>query len=788
MKLLSTFLLSIISLAAISQEVKISGQVSNETTGEVVADATVSVLNSRVGTLTDTKGRYELSGLVAGTYEISVRYVGYATQKRRIALGNDTHTLDFVLVPETRALDGVIVTSATKQEVAAREVPASITRIDAEAIDKLRVWNQRGINALTGNLTVVNAGEGDGNNYSIRGVTSLNFDPSVTTYVDGVNQFNIYSNIEFLHDVESIEILKGPQGTLFGRNAIGGVINITTRPPSNQWRGKAEASFGNYNLWRYNASVSGPIVDNKLYFAVAGLLGQQDGYFTNTVDNTNFNSREYIGGSASLRYNIADRWAISFNGKAYQREVVGYVPYAANDSVVFANPFEVSQDAVGNVRQDWIQASLKVDYTGSNLNFSNILSYQSSEYTLNNVDIDFTPLDFNAFNRPIPGSENTARVVTNELTFSNPASAEKIKWIAGSYAFRQELPVNQIIRTGEDAVAVDPSAPNQVFNFNEGTNSGVALFGQVSYAVTDQVEVIGGIRYDYEERETITQTDFIQGDNPRVNIMPQQTRRVDFGAFSPKLGLNWLASNSMSLYAIYSRGYRIGGINPSIDPRFEQYDPETSDNFELGMKGKLLGNTLNYAFSAFYINRENIQTQVFEPVSSGINFITLSTGDGRNLGLEMELSYLLTQGLQVSYHLGLLDAEYTRLEIPDFSAGGNQVLAGKTVIFSPPVTSNLIIDYTKVLKIGTQNLVLNGNIQWVAQGRQFFDFNNTVSQDAYSLINGRVGAIYAGVGLHFWTQNLFDEQYIQWAPPIGAPTPYLGAPTTFGLSFSYQFN
>ena len=319
--------------------------------------------------------------------------------------------------------------SAAKSETPILNVPASITRIESQKVDKLRLWNQRSMSTLSGNLSAVDYGGGDGNNYSIRGVSSTNFDPSITTYIDGINQFDIYSNIEFLHDVESIEILKGPQGTLFGRNALGGVINITTKQPTNDWRGKAQVSLGNFDLQRYDLSVSGPIIKDKLYFSAAGLLGEQDGFFTNTFDNSNFNATEYNGISLSFRYDISDNWSATLSGKRYSRELVGYVPYVGTPQEALANPFELAQDAVGKSTQDMTQASFKLQHSGDRFNFKNVFSVQTSVLEYQNVDIDFTSFDVATFTRPIEGTDNTVNVLTNEFTFSNAAGAERLKWI-----------------------------------------------------------------------------------------------------------------------------------------------------------------------------------------------------------------------------------------------------------------------------------------------------------------------------------------------------------------------
>lgn len=789
MKNLFAFISCFVCVSVFAQEFKITGSITDSQNGNVIPGATISVLNSQLGTITGTNGTYTLY-LPTGRYSLSVSHVSYASQKIDVIVEGNDSSIDFQMVTNVRALDEVIVTGAVKQEAPLLKVPSAITRLNESEIKSLRLWNVRDMSALSANVQAVNAGEAEGINFSIRGIGALNFNPSVVTYIDGVNQFDIYSSLDFLHNIGSIEMLKGPQGTLFGRNAMGGVINITSKQPDNILRAEAEATFGNFNLQRYNFFLSGPIIKNKLFFTLGGLFADREGYFTNTFDGSDFAGTRNGGGTLSLKYQVSDNWSLTLMGKRYERRIDGYLPFAANDSLAFANPFETQQDAVGKVENSQNQAALTTRYTGNKFNFTNVFAYQDRDYVLENVDVDFTPADFSTYSIGIPGFSNVGSVLTNEFTFSNPAGSKRFKWIAGSYAFWQNAPLNDITRSGEDMVLVDPTAtgPSQVIGLRDGTNRGMAFFGQITYNVIEKVELSGGIRYDYEKRELTSQTDFVQGDNPPVTIAPGQTRETDFSAFSPRVSVSWFASVNTTLYASYTRGYRVGGINPTDNPDFIGYDPETSDNFEMGAKASLLDKKLRLGFSGFYINRTNIQSSVFEPDFNGLRFIVLSNGDGRNLGFEMEASYLVLEGLQLSYDFGYLDAQYTRLEAPDFAAEDNRTLEDKTVIQSPEFTSNLALNYVRPLKVGSQYLTINAYAQLTTIGEQFFDFENEISQSAYTLLNTRIGAYIKGIGLYLWAQNLTDERYLAFVPFTGATASFLGNPRTSGLSLTYNLN
>ncbi|MEM8984636.1 MAG: TonB-dependent receptor [Pseudomonadota bacterium] len=765
---------------------QIGGTVTDQSTGSPVVGARIRVLNRTTQALTDTAGQFTLGALPRGPITLRVERDGYAALIRRVTVGRAAD-LTLELRPSSAALPEEIVVSANRQEESLQQVPASISRIDADTINDLQLRSHRDLPTLSGNLSAADFGAGDGINFSIRGITSLTFDPSVVVYIDGINQFDIYSSIESLNDVESIEILKGPQGTVFGRNALGGVINIRTRQPTREWRANVGVTAGNYNLARVDASASGPLIDDRLLLSVSGVYSDQDGFYTNGIDGSNFNGERNQGVNAALTYRAGERWSTTLSGKHYERDVDGYVPYAVSPEAARNDPFRTFQDSVGSVVIDLNQVALQTRFNGERINVSNVLSYQTSEYEINNVDIDFTPADINTFTRPIPGADNTARVLTNELQISSPATASGIRWLAGAYLFRQELPINQSIRNGAAAAAFDPTAPNTLFNFNESENEGFALFGQITWPLSDNVELTVGARYDEETRQNTGRLEFAPDGAPPFVISPAQSREIDFDAVSPRVSLNWFAGENTNVYATYSRGNRIGGINNAIDPAFLRFDPETSDNFEVGMKGSAREGRLNYALSAFFSTRDNIQTQVFEPGVPGFNFITLSNGEGENLGLEVEADYLITDGLQVTYSLGLLDATYTRLQIPDFLTGVNQTLEDKDAIIAPTVTSNLVLEYVQPLIGLSSDAQLEANLQWSYLGEQAFDFNNVNRQAGYSLFGAQVGVRYKRLGVHLWGQNLADEEYIQWSAPIGSAVAFLGAPRTYGVRINYEF-
>ncbi|MEO6358060.1 MAG: DUF2012 domain-containing protein, partial [Ferruginibacter sp.] len=210
-----------------------------------IANVTVHLLNTAVTTLTNGEGNFNVQHLPAGRYTVELSSIGYATTATEIEVKEKTETVvGFQLQNALLQLETVTVTAEKKEELL-QKIPVSISAISARRTEELRLWNSKDLTAIVPNLASGNSGDGR-NVTSIRGITTTSYDPAVTTYIDGVNQFSLDTYIPQLADIERIEVLRGPQGALYGRNAMGGVINIITKQPSNTTSGFAEINFGNY--------------------------------------------------------------------------------------------------------------------------------------------------------------------------------------------------------------------------------------------------------------------------------------------------------------------------------------------------------------------------------------------------------------------------------------------------------------------------------------------------------------------------------------------------------------
>ena len=677
-------------------------------------------------------------------------------------------------------LDSVTVT-AEKREAPLQKVPISVTAVTAKQVDAFRLWDIKGITGIVPNLYSGNSGDGR-NVTSIRGVTTTSYDPAVATYIDGVNQFSLDTYIPELNDIERIEILRGPQGTLYGRNAMGGVINIVTRQPDNNTHGFAQADEGNYFQQRYAAGIRTPLVNNKLFFGAAAAYSSRDGYYTNDYTKTSFDHQTALTGNYYLKYLPGAGWSLTLNAKHENNRNWGAFPLTSSVSDAFAHPFHLDQNAIGEMIDNTLNASLNINHSGQALNFSSITAWQNNHrYYTPSVDGDFSPIDGVTIINDYGKSWNNVQVFTQELRF---ASADRkpspFSWTAGAYFFHQYNPNKQATHYGADAALLgSPMTDFSSIDITKGKNTGIAGYGQVNYKLTEKLTLLAGLRYDYEHRYLDVTEQFQPDGQPAITTTPDTNAALHFSALSPKAGIAWQLTGSSNLYATYSRGYRPGGLtqlspDPSQPPLYP-YDPEYSNNIEIGIKNTFWDRRLMLNATAFLTHVTNAQVPTLI-LPSAIT-VTRNTGKLISKGVELEAAANPVRGLQLIYNFGYTDAHYESLNIAE---NGQAVdLAGKKQIFTPEFTSLFAPQYSLPLSTRRRvDWVLRG--EWFWLGREYFDLGNSIVQSPHSLVNIRAGVTIPHLELWFWMRNLGDTKYIEYAYDFGAV--HLGDPRTWGLT------
>jgi iron complex outermembrane receptor protein len=758
-------------------QIKNTGEIRNED-GVAIAGATIHVLNTDVFVVTDSGGRFTIPVLPKGLYSVEISSVGYAKTQRAIQLPitGDLHVIK--LARSTSQLDAVVVT-AQKQEANIQNVPISITAVSSRDIDAYRLWASRDLKGIVSNLYAADPGDGR-NVISIRGITSTSYDPAVVTYIDGVPQFTLDTYIPQLFDVDHIDVLKGPQGTLYGRNAMGGVINIVTKKPDDQMHASLEVSEGNHELQRYTLQFTAPLIAGKLFLGIAGLYEGSDGFYINDYNNSRFDKQHRFADNIYLKYLLNPQWSFTLNMKNVWNRDNGAFPLNPSVSDAFVNPYHLDQNAIGEMVDNTLNGSLMIRHTGTKVDFSSLTAYQSNyRYYVNPVDGDFSPLDAISIVNNYGSQWNKVNAWTEELRLSSAtASSSPFKWAVGSYLFLQKAPTLQGVHFGADAAAVgSPDSNYTIVNTTRIKNEGFAFYGQLQYDLSKSFTLTGGLRYDYQVSNEEVSGQYIPDGSPGFVTQPDTSGKTSFSAWSPMFSISYIVHENAHIYLSYNRGYRTGGLTQlSTDPTqppLYPYQPEYSNNYELGFKGNFYNNRLHANLAVFYNTVQDAQVPTL--ILPDAITIIKNAGGLTAKGFEAELQGLLVKGLEVTYHFGYTHSAYTSGELS--SNGTSENLDGKYQVFTPNVTSMTAVQYSKRLS-GNENVFIRG--EWYYFGKQYFDLSNLQIQSSYQLLNASAGVSYNQFSFTFWLRNLTSTKYIAYAYDFGAAR--LGDPSTLGVT------
>ena len=704
---------------------------------------------------------------------------------------------------KTKQLEEVMVT-ANKREESIIKVNTSVTSLSSKKIEDTRTWGLSGLTALVPNYNYQELGVSFQQIQSIRGIQVFSENPAVSTYIDDVNNIDILANGFAFTDIERIEILRGPQGTLYGRNAMGGVVNIITKKPTNQTNGFAETSFGNLGLQRYSTGIKTPIIKDKLYFGLNGLYQTQDGFLKNDITgtsttDTNLNGKSVGGeknmyGNMFLKWLVSNRFQLTLNLKGQQDKSnnSGFMVSQFSDTYAFANPDVINLSRIQNHERNILNTSLVAKYNADKFTITSISALQTISFGFK--DLDFPGIYHSYYDGKIGELLPPQKVWSQELRI-NSHSDSKFQYTAGVYAFTQKgyEPTTNTAYELSDAEAAAFGLPSGTYliNRNRSNNSGLAGFGEMSYQLTNKLKATVGLRYDYEKREATFNGfgDAMLFNGVVTEINPNITSNGNYSAISPKFSVNYSVNELSNIYATYTRGFRAGGINASSLPEGvrQTFDPEYSNNYEIGYKSYLLNKKLSIGASAFLIQWKDLQ---FYNLVAPFTYARENVGNAQSAGIEIEVSALPAKGLQLDGSFGFNPTEYKGFDLKrvNFGTGVETTTAiGGNKLSNAP-THTLFLGAQYEYSINTKlKAIIRGEIRNL--GKQYTDIQNQIEQPSYTLLNSRIGLTYDKYSLFIWGQNLNNERYLAYGNPDSSfgRQSRTAQPRTFGITLSAKF-
>ena len=673
-----------------------------------------------------------------------------------------------------------ITVTANKMEEDVQDVPQSITVLDEVVLEEKGITD---IPDVIRNIPNMYVSEGvHGNAVSFRGLNPSMFTNNnpVVIYLDGVPIINRYGFDASLANVERVEILRGPQGTLYGKDAIGGVINIVTKQPENAWHGMAGAEYGSYNYMQGIFNLNGSLVENKLFAGINGKYEQDDGWIENTYPGMDSagNEAENMQLSGYFLYTPTDRFTARVTLAMNNQSDSWCNGYALPGGSFFSDfsrddAENVSYDVPTTVDKDTFSQSLHVSYAFDAMTLTSTTTHSFLDID-GDHDADYGDNPYYAGLKQY--SYNEVDGYTQELRLSSNNDSG-IRWVGGLYC---DIENEDTGPYGMQFPYYDTTGTfygNYEMNAVSETDSSTrAVFGQAMVPLGERFELTVGGRYQHIEKEMDFNMYYLPVGTTGPASFSYNTEKT-WDVFLPKAALKYSLSKDWNTYVSYSHGYMPGGFNyfaSSGTGEENSFEPEKSVNYELGVKGNI--DRFRMSVALFYMDIEDIH--VYKSVGTGL-FYTSNADSAHSQGIELEVAYRLTDTIELNGAFSLIEAEYDT-----YDAGGGIVHDGEDIPSTPAYTATAGISFRH-----PGGFYSRVDLRAVGETSFYDDANNTsVTEDEYIVLDAKVGYQTGAWDFYVYGKNLTDEAYVEdfMANTSMAMVDY-GDPLTVGAGIRYRF-
>ncbi|MDG2394574.1 MAG: TonB-dependent receptor, partial [Thalassotalea sp.] len=564
-----------------------------------------------------------------------------------------------------------IVVSARGRTESIQSVPDSVTAFSADMIENSRITNFRDVANMTPNLSQLDNFRPGIARITIRGlITPQVGDPPIAFVVDGVTAPDLEFINQDLVDIERIEVMRGAQGALYGRGAVGGAVIVTTKQPIEDLEGSVKGSYGNGNSYNLSGVVSGSLNEaDTAYFRVGGYSKSTDGLIDNEFLNDEADNLEEESVFAQLQFEMFDDTSLNLRGR-FTTSTAGFAYYQGVSEESKDNyDIDTSQNVKNNDERDVYELSAKLTQEYDLGTFDFITAYSSSEnehFYDGDYSADPTFIDEPDFFRAPFATEGLFDIesLTIETRFTSH-SDQAFRWAVS--AFYQDRDKDNEINFYDDFFGDIPLSRKDFPTDNiyltiadKNSSKAWAVAGQVNYDVTDNLELTGALRYDEDERESYDPS------------FKDDTYATDtYSQLQPKVTVAYQVNKDFLLYTGYSKGFRSGGFNEPAPGINRTFDQEVSDSYEAGFKSTLLDNRLTINTALFAIDQSDAQITQFNVDTFTLE--NLAIDDVEIRGVELEVAYAATENLDIRFSAGLIDSEIVAFEERPELEGQSQI-------------------------------------------------------------------------------------------------------------------
>ena len=710
------------------------------------------------------------------------------------------------VLAQDNALEEVVVT-ATKRSVALQDLAGSANVLGADKLGPGGIQEVRDMQVDIPNLSL-----GDQFGFArvfMRGIGMTSIDiggeGAVAFLQDGAIVPRPAAQLMGMFDLDQVEVLRGPQGTLYGRGATAGAINMVTAKPGKELGGYLSLTAGNYGLAQFKAAIDVPMSDT-LSMRLAGSLDSRDGYGNNIFTGSDINDRDASAYRATFVYDAGGPLTATLSAQYYEEDDNNYafsyfgqsegssipvpfgVPILGGNTVgmVGGGFYDINSDQEPINDRDGQLINLTIDYAfNDRWSLKSITSSQSMDRFLRD-DLDSTDANLFGQNNYTEESDSFGQ----ELILNY--SADRLDVLGGVMYFEEDLYGEVRVPLTNLCFLLAPAAcGTPVGDFLNGGNylqdgdvdiEAWGAYVEANYSISDKWSVIAGLRYNYEERDGTGSFIF---DAISLNVPTNQ--RESWNDLTPRITLQYSPNDNMLLYATYTEAFKSGVINTgSTSPPL---DPETVDAFEVGLKGQNASGTLRYSVAAFFYDYQDMQISFVDETST---VSTVNAAEAENSGIELEIDGSLGNGFAFDFYLTYLNAEYQEFFNGDYANGfAITDLSGNSLPNAPESTAKLGLTWEGAVGGGT--LTVRGEAYY-QDDVYFTEWNREDAyQKSYEQINASVDYSWNDQWLlSLWGRNLSDEEVMSnniiTAPlydslRVGAVLP----PRTYGATVTYQF-
>lgn len=719
--------------------------------------------------------------------------------------------------PQTIGVRTIIVT-AQRREESLQDVPLAISALDAQRISESGFNDVEDLSSAVPNLNISALWGTSSPKVFMRGIGNNNFNQTaeskVAIYLDQVYLSAPSGQLFQMYDLERIEILRGPQGTLYGKNATGGAISVYSQLPGDLFEGYAKAGYGNWNAFDIEGAMTVPMGDT-LSMRVAGTYQRRDGYITDLGTGQDVNNLDQWAARAIMRWQPSPDVDIRLN-------VHGGSSNTTHNNSVHRGIFDPAQLALGNTVKlpgnaivagqgvdifgyrdpnpdpyvntyegptfaniDLFGVSLVGDFTfGSGYTLTSVTGYETSQrHVLQEGNgapstiftIDWGPSDFES--------------ISQELRLASP-SGDAFSWVLGGFIFHERGDVDNFYDLTDASFAL--GGIEAFDQFYVQTTDTYAAFAQVELEVTDRLNLTLGGRINHEKRD-LDHSSFGTDQNGN-NLLPGPLFDISleesWTEWSGRAALSYDFSDDIMGFVSVNRGFTSGGFNTGAfnDPvgALRIYDPEIVISYETGLRTTILDNRVQFNVTGFIYDYSDLQ--VFTFTAGGLQFIE-NASDASIKGLEFDLQALVTENFEVGGSLGILDSEYKNFNRTN--TGTTEDLSGNRLIGAPNSQFNLYGRYTLPTSVG--DFVLRGDFTYT--GNRYYDERELVelsSEGATVNLDARLAwtSTDEAIEVAVWAKNLTNEVNIIDVVEVGLfgyQNVWYNTPRTYGLSVGYRF-